>query len=56
MLSRCNQDVDSAVKELKVEKLVDMGIVASRDRAIDSLLTSDWDVNLAAEILLSNLR
>jgi len=52
-LKRCSNDVERAVRELKIEKLLDLGLVSDRHHAENTLATVAWDVNAAAEKLLS---
>ena len=42
LVQRCGNDVGKAVEELKVEKLVDMGLAPSRTAAQDALQRYSW--------------
>jgi len=50
-LLRNGFDVDKAVQELKVEKLLEMGLATDRAAATSVLDCEQWDVNAAANRL-----
>lgn len=50
-LLRAGFDVDKAVQELKVEKLLEMGLATDRAAATSVLDCEQWDVNAAANRL-----
>lgn len=52
VLKRCQNDVQAAIRELKIEKLIDMGLVPDREIATAVLESANWDPNAAAEKLL----
>jgi hypothetical protein len=52
-LRRYNNDVEKTIRELKVEKLLDLGLVLDRIHAENTLASVGWDVNAAAEKLLA---
>ncbi|CAJ0609832.1 unnamed protein product [Cylicocyclus nassatus] len=52
MVAKCRGDIESALRELKVEHLVDTQIAANRERAREALNSKSWDLNAAAELLL----
>ncbi|KAI3420388.1 hypothetical protein GPALN_003689 [Globodera pallida] len=51
ILWRNGFDVDAAVKQLKIEKLVEMGLATDQDLAASALDSEKWDVNAAANRL-----
>lgn len=51
-LARCNNDIARAAAELKADKLIDMGLVNDRPRALHALAKAGGDLNAAAEALL----
>lgn len=53
MLQRCNNDVARAVRELKTDELLAMGIAKDRGQAISALADCRWDLNAAAAALLA---
>ncbi|VDM48256.1 unnamed protein product [Toxocara canis] len=53
MLRRCNNDVARAVRELKTDELLAMGIAKDRAQAVSALEDCRWDLNAAAAALLT---
>uniref|UniRef100_A0A915BWW5 non-specific protein-tyrosine kinase n=2 Tax=Parascaris univalens TaxID=6257 RepID=A0A915BWW5_PARUN len=53
MLQRCNNDVARAVRELKTDELLAMGIAKDRAQATSALADCRWDLNAAAAALLA---
>ncbi|VDO40803.1 unnamed protein product, partial [Onchocerca flexuosa] len=50
-LQRYNNNIEKAVKELKIEELLSMGIAQDRGQAINALQDCRWDLNAAAAAL-----
>ena len=53
MLRKCNNDVEKAVRELKAEELLAMGLTQDRSLAITALEDCRWDLNAAAAALIT---
>lgn len=51
MVKRCEGDIEAALKELKMDQLVNMGIARDKGRAFSALETNNWDLNRAANAL-----
>ena len=45
MVSKCNGRVDEALRRLKKEHLVDVGIAVSESQAEAALIAKNWDLN-----------
>uniref|UniRef100_A0A0R3PXH7 UBA domain-containing protein n=1 Tax=Angiostrongylus costaricensis TaxID=334426 RepID=A0A0R3PXH7_ANGCS len=54
MLIKCKGDVARALEELKIERLVDIQIAPNNEKAREALSARAWNLNAAAELLLSN--
>uniref|UniRef100_A0A1I7XGQ7 UBA domain-containing protein n=1 Tax=Heterorhabditis bacteriophora TaxID=37862 RepID=A0A1I7XGQ7_HETBA len=53
MVSKFNGNIMEALRELKLEYLMDTGIVGDKTRARRALEEKNWSLNAAAEALLS---
>lgn len=53
MLQRCANDVERAVRELKTDELLSMGLAKDRSHAITALEDCRWDLNAAAAALIA---
>ncbi|MFH4975284.1 hypothetical protein AB6A40_001993 [Gnathostoma spinigerum] len=53
VLQQCNNDVSRAIKELKTEELLNLGIARDRHSAEVALEDCKWDLNAAAVAILS---
>ncbi|RCN47010.1 hypothetical protein ANCCAN_06941 [Ancylostoma caninum] len=54
MVAKCRGDITSALRELKIEHLLDTQIARSRERAREALDSRSWDLNAAAEWLITS--
>lgn len=54
MVAKCGGDISTALKELKTEYLVETLIASNREKAVQALSSRAWDLNAAAELLLSS--
>ncbi|EYC40849.1 hypothetical protein Y032_0594g425 [Ancylostoma ceylanicum] len=54
MVAKCRGDITSALRELKIEHLLDTQIASSRERAREALDSRSWDLNAAAEWLITS--
>jgi hypothetical protein len=52
-LRRYDFDVDRTARELKIERLIEMGLATDRDLATSALDSCQWNVNEAANRLIS---
>ncbi|ULT81795.1 hypothetical protein L3Y34_011636 [Caenorhabditis briggsae] len=52
ILAVCNYNIGPALNRLKEDHLVQLGLVSSRQEAIDALLDHSYDLGLAADSLL----
>lgn len=53
MLRKTDFDVENAVRSLKIEKLLEMGLANNREIAATTLDSCKWDLNAAANQLVS---
>ncbi|KIH64135.1 hypothetical protein ANCDUO_05557 [Ancylostoma duodenale] len=54
MVAKCRGDITSALRELKIEHLLDTQIASTRERAREALDSRSWDLNAAAEWLITS--
>ncbi|VDL83188.1 unnamed protein product [Nippostrongylus brasiliensis] len=54
MVASCQGNIEAALKELKIEHLIETQIASSREAAMRALTSKAWDLNAAAELLLTS--